>query len=260
MKLSYLKITAQEFLLLQSNQKTDSINRKLKDYDKVDSTHLHQQLHENNVNYITIYDPEYPTLLKEIYDPPYILFYRGNINLLKIPTLGIVGSRKCTSYTRQALSQLFVSLSDIAIVSGLAYGADEYAHKAALEYQLPTIGVLAFGHGIHYPKTTAQLRLTVEQHGLTISEYPPETTVVKWRFIARNRIIAGLSRAVLVTEAEEKSGSLVTLEMAMDENRATLCLPGNITSQFSKGTNKILAEGAKMVLNSDDIMEEFIEP
>lgn len=172
--------------------------------------------------------------------------------------LSIVGSRKCTSYTRSALSSLLKELEDVLIVSGLAFGADEHAHKLALDYGLPTVGVLAFGHSIHYPKTTQNLRDTLDRDYLTLSEYPPETRIEKWRFVARNRIIAGLSKAVLVTEAEEKSGSLVTLEMAMDENRTAMCLPGNVTSQYSKGTNKRLVEGAKMVLCAEDIIEEII--
>lgn len=226
-------------------------------YRALDVNLIHAMLHNHGVKYVTINDALYPALLKEIHDPPYVLFYRGDLSLFKIPSLSIVGSRKCTSYTRIALESLLGGLERVAVVSGLAYGADEYAHKTALLHQLPTIGVLAFGHNMHYPKTTEQLRHTLDTHYLTISEYPPETPIEKWRFIARNRIIAGLSSAVLVTEAELNSGSLLTLEMAMDENRTAMCLPGNITSKFSVGTNLMLAEGAKMVLSSDDIIEEI---
>lgn len=224
----------------------------------MDIQEINTQLRVNGVSCITIDDALYPALLKEIHDPPYILFYRGDITLLQVPSLSIVGSRKCTSYTRIALQHLLADLENISIVSGLAYGADEYAHKIAIENNLPTIGVLAFGHQFHYPKTTQQLRHTLDANYVTISEYLPNTPIDKWRFVARNRIIAGLSSAVLVTEAEENSGSLITLEMAMDENRQAMCLPGNITSKFSSGTNKMLAEGAKMVLSSDDIIEEIV--
>ena len=209
------------------------------------------------MKYITINDLNYPPLLKEIYDPPYILYYRGNIDLLKIRALSIVGSRNCTQYTRASLSSLLSELSNVVIVSGLAFGADEYAHKIAIDNQLPTIGILAFGHSIHYPKTTQHMRDVLDCHYLTLSEYPPETGIEKWRFVARNRIIAGLSKGVLVAEAEEKSGSLVTLEMAMDENRSAMCLPGNMTSKYSKGTNLRIQEGAKMVLSAQDILEEL---
>lgn len=244
--------------MLNAKETTSELQKKLARYNALDIDKINGELHDFGVNYLTIDDSLYPAWLKEIHDPPFILFYRGDIALLQLPSLSIVGSRKCTSYTRVALQALLKNLENIAIVSGLAYGADEYAHKTAIDYQLPTIGVLAFGHKLHYPKTTERLRNILDAEYLTISEYPPNTPIDKWRFVARNRIIAGLSSAVLVTEAELGSGSLVTLEMAMDENRTAMCLPGNITSKFSVGTNHMLAEGAKMVLSSDDIIEEIV--
>ncbi len=244
--------------MLSANETSEGLQKKLSRYNDLDIDKIYAELRDNGVSYISIHDGLYPAWLKEIHDPPYILFYRGDIVLLQLPSLSIVGSRKCTSYTRAALQALLQNLENTAIVSGLAYGADEYAHKTAIDYQLPTIGVLAFGHNLHYPKTTERLRNTLDAEYLTISEYPPNTPIDKWRFVARNRIIAGLSSAVLVTEAELGSGSLVTLEMAMDENRTAMCLPGNITSKFSVGTNHMLAEGAKMVLSSDDIIEEIV--
>lgn len=244
--------------MLITNRTTEALQRKMARYNALDIDEIYRELNIVGVKYITVNDALYPVWLKEIHDPPYILFYRGDISLLQLPSLSIVGSRKCTIYTRIALRELLQNLKDIAIVSGLAYGADEYAHKTAILHQLPTIGVLAFGHKFHYPKVTEELRNTLDAEYLTISEYPPNTTIDKWQFVARNRIIAGLSSAVLVTEAELGSGSLITLEMAMDENRTAMCLPGNITSKFSVGTNHMLAEGAKMVLSSDDIIEEIV--
>lgn len=171
--------------------------------------------------------------------------------------LGVVGSRKATSYTVKSLEVLLPSLENIAIISGLAYGADEAAHKTALAYDIKTIGVLAFGHNTHYPKTTADIRIDMERNHLTISEYPPDTEIQKWQFVARNRIIAGCARGVLVTEAEEKSGSLITLEMALDDNRNVYCLPGNITSPLSRGTNLRIKEGASVVTEALDIQRDY---
>lgn len=259
--LSYAGVTVQEYQQIKDSKidfrLPEKIQRKLSAANRLNTEQIKEQLAERNITFISIEEGGYPKLLKEIHDPPYILFLKGRPELLNRPVLGIVGSRKATRYTFEALREIIPGLKNISVASGLAYGADEIAHKLCLASGVPTIGVLAFGHDLHYPKSTYSIRTEMEQTNLTISEYPPHTATEKWRFIARNRIIAGLSNGVLVTEAEEKSGSLITLEMAMNENRNTYCLPGNITSMLSKGTNARIQEGAEIILGSDDILKDY---
>ena len=256
--LSYSGVTSKEYLTLVNNGWISTELKRKTDYAKtLDRTKILADLEQKNIGYITHEHSLYPLLLKEIYDFPYILYYRGNAKLLKGNILGVVGSRKATDYTKKALELLLPALKNIAIISGLAYGADEAAHRIAIGNNMKTIGVLAFGHDTHYPKTTADIRAEMEKNNLTISEYPPGTPIQKWQFVARNRIIAGCARGVLVTEAEEKSGSLITLEMALDDNRNVYCLPGNITSALSKGTNLRIKEGASAVTDAQDIQCDF---
>lgn len=256
--MSYAGVTSKEYLSLVNNGFiSPELKRKTEYADTLDRKKIIADLDRLNISYITHEHSLYPPLLKEIYDFPYILYYRGNPRYLMEDMLGVVGSRKATSYTAKSLEVLLPSLKNIAIISGLAYGADEAAHKTAIGNNMKTIGVLAFGHSTHYPKTTADIRREMEKSHLTISEYPPDTPIRKWQFVARNRIIAGSARGVLVTEAEEKSGSLITLEMALDDNRNAYCLPGNITSALSKGTNLRIKEGASVVTEADDIQRDF---
>lgn len=259
--LSYAGVTVQEYQQIKEAKSDfrlpEKIQRKLSAANRLNLEHINEQLADKNITFIDIDDDNYPKLLKEIHDPPYILFLKGRPELLNKPVLGIVGSRKATRYTSESLREIIPELKNISVVSGLAYGADEIAHKICLAFDIPTMGVLAFGHDLHYPKSTYSIRMQMEREHLTISEYPPHTSIEKWRFIARNRIIAGLSNGVLVTEAEEKSGSLITLEMAVNENRNTYCLPGNITSMLSKGTNARIQEGAEIVLGSRDILKDY---
>ncbi|MCG1008714.1 DNA-processing protein DprA [Salinicoccus sp. ID82-1] len=259
--LSFAGVTAHEYKVLNGkiNEKmTGGLRQKVSYAKSLEGELLAQSLTDEGIGYMTIEDENYPVLLKEIHDPPYILYYQGDAALMQRRMLGIVGSRKATCYTGTGLKSILPELDrDIAIVSGLAHGADDLAHLKAMENGLATIGVLAFGHGTHYPRSTWNTRLKMEGEGLVISEYPPAAQVAKWRFVARNRIIAGLSEGVLVTEAEARSGSLITLDMALNENRHAYCMPGNIHALQSKGTNLRIQEGAKMVLSGADIMEDF---
>lgn len=261
LSMSYAGVTPHEYAALQGKgNKIDraKLREKLTYCSQLNESLLRRNLEEKNISFVTIEDDLYPELLKEIYDPPYILYYRGDINIMKNPILGVVGSRKATTYSRRVLTDILPHFKNkISVISGLAYGADEMAHNISMDSGVDTIGVLAFGFDFHYPATTKKIREIMESEHLVISEYPPHTGIDKWRFIARNRIIAGVSSGVLVTEAEEKSGSLVTLDMALNENRFSYCVPGNITSKLSKGTNIRLQEGAKPVLSADDILEDF---
>ena len=256
--LSYAGVTSKEFLTFNSKGFiSPKLEQKLNYANSLNRDDILRELNLSNVGFISYEHRQYPKLLKEIYDFPYIIYYRGKLDLLTTDMLGVVGSRKATAYSKHALEEILSRLNDITIISGLAYGADEMAHNIAIKNKMNTIGVLAFGHDIHYPKTTEKVRALMEKDYLTISEYPPKTPIEKWRFIARNRIIAGCAKGVLVTEAEEKSGSLITLDMALDENRNGYCLPGNITSDFSKGTNLRIKDGATLVLSADDIRVDY---
>ena len=261
MTLSYAGVTIGEYQQLKHMRHGHglpaNLQQKLAAAKRLNSSAIKSHLASRGITWITIGDERYPRLLAEIHDPPYILYAKGDWQLMHKRALGIVGSRKASRYTQESLKIIIPELKNLSVISGLAYGADEAAHRLCLSHGIPTIGVLAFGHDIHYPKSTSGLRTEMEKQHLTISEYPPDTPPEKWRFIARNRIIAGLSEGVLVTEAEERSGSLITLDMAMNENRNTYCLPGNITSGLSKGTNLRIQEGAEIVLSADDILKDF---
>lgn len=209
------------------------------------------------LQFITRLDSEYPERLKESFEPPTVLFYRGNLKLLNTLTLAIVGARNATDYTPNALNKIGHQFKALTIVSGLAQGADAYAHKFALAHDLPTIAVIASGLDIQYPKANASLQNQIETRGLVLSEYPLGLQPKPFTFVARNRIIAGLAHGVLVTEAAERSGSLITANLALQNNREVFALPGNIDHPKSAGTNLLIQAGAKLVTTGDDIIEEI---
>lgn len=145
----------------------------------------------------------------------------------------------------------------LTIISGLAKGADSIAHHFAIEYQLPTIAVLGFGHMMHYPRETQKLRNIIEEKGLVISEYPPLTSVRRYHFPQRNRLISGLSKGVLITEASVRSGSQITIDCALEQNRNIYVLPGSIFNPLTKGNLKRAQEGAMIVTSADDILCDY---
>ncbi len=247
----------ENFCKLLADKKIDAkVNR----YKEISVDEIETTIQKTQLNYITCFDHNYPYLLKETYNYPIMLFYKGNINLLSYPhTLAVVGSRLSGDYTLKALNHLFVSFQQMSfcVVSGLAQGADAMAHQIALKYNLPTIAVLAFGHQTHYPKSTLALRNKIEEKGLVISEYPPHTPIAKYRFPERNRIISGLSKGVLITEAKEQSGSHITIDFALEQNRNVYVLPGSMFNPMTKGNLLRIQEGAKVVLNANDIFEDY---
>ena len=215
---------------------------------------------ENDIEWITLFDEDYPELLKNVYDPPFILFLKGDRSLLHASRkLAVIGSRNATSYTEKVLHTMIPQLvkREVVIVSGLAKGADTIAHKEAIRSGGKTIGVLGGGFQHIYPKQNADLAEHMVKHHLLISEYPPYIKPEKWHFPFRNRIISGLSDAVLVTEARKKSGTFITADYALNEGREVLCLPGSIYDPLAEGTNTLIQEGAKMVLSIEDIYSEL---
>ena len=241
-------------------QTTSTLKKKFNLFKSLDTEVLLQEMSKKNLKFLTYFDKNYPQLLKEIYEFPYIIFYKGNKQLFNYPhTLAVIGSRKSTSYTTQALEYLFPSFKQLkmTIISGLAYGADSVAHQVALKNQLPTIGVLGFGHSYHYPKSTFKTRESVEREGLVISEYPPHSPISRYKFPERNRLISGLARGLLITEAEEISGSQITVDCALEQNRNVYVLPGSMFNLMTKSNLLRLQEGAQVVLDESSILSDY---
>lgn len=214
----------------------------------------------NQIQKISLNEKNYPRLLKEIYNPPKELFFLGEIRAEENLPLAIVGTRKFSNYGKQATIELGRSLAKtgFTIVSGLALGIDSLAHQAALDVGTRTIAVLGCGLDNIYPAIHKKLtEKIIAQGGLIVSEYPPGTPPLKHHFPARNRIIAGLSLGVLVIEAPETSGALITAKCALEQNREVFAVPGNIFSQNSFGTNQLIKLGAKPVTQIEDILETF---
>ncbi len=208
---------------------------------------------------VTIIDDEYPALLRESYRPPVVLFYRGSLTRLCRPLLAVVGARRCTDYTREVLEHLLPPLIQrrVGIVSGLARGADQVAHAVTCRFQGIPVGVIGTGLDQVYPRENAVLQAKVACRGVLLSEYPPESGPRRYHFPERNRIIAALTQATLVTEARLRSGSLITANLALQANRNVWAVPGPITAPTSMGTNELIRAGATPALNSANIMEEF---
>lgn len=206
--------------------------------------------------------PHYPLLLKQLADPPAVLFWRGNINLLNSATLAIVGSRAATSYGRSVAYHLAEKLSryGLTIVSGMALGIDTAAHRGSLAGGGATIAVFGCGLDVIYPRSNGDLYKELCHQGLLLTEYPFGTKPDGFRFPARNRIIAGLCQGVLVVEAARKSGSLITAQIGLDLGREIFAVPGQVDSVKSEGAHWLLQEGAKLVQNVEDVLVELDIP
>ena len=217
------------------------------------------------VRWIDAADPQFPSRLRSIYDPPPGLFVRGagDVTVLAIPSVAIVGARSCSDYGAHVARTFARDLAraGVVVVSGLARGVDGWAHRGALEGGGVTVAVLGCGIDRTYPAAHTTLAASICDRGLIVSEYPPGVTSAPWRFPARNRIVAGLTAATLVVEARERSGALITADLALEEGREVLTVPGEITSPLSKGTNDLLRLGARPVFDVADVFEALqIEP
>lgn len=203
---------------------------------------------------------DYPVSLMNIPDKPEILYYKGDIKPLNdrnMTRLAVVGARKVTSYGMQMVDYLLSGLDgyDVQIISGLAYGVDACAHKFALSHNMYTVGVLGCGADVVYPAANAPIYRKINEQGAVISEYRPGTKPDNWRFPIRNRIISGLADAVLIVEAKEKSGSLITADQALEQGRDVLAVPGRVNDINSRGTNLLIKQGATIVTGVDDIVD-----
>ncbi len=211
------------------------------------------------IRLVTLVDPEYPSLLREIDDPPFALYVRGKLPLNTACTIGIVGTRRGTQYGKLVAARLAsqLALKGIIVVSGLAAGIDAAAHQGALDVGGHTVAVLGCGLDVSYPKTNQPLFERIAVEGTAMSEYSLGTRPAKWTFPQRNRILSGLCRGVVVVQAPARSGSLITARLALEQGREVFAVPGNITTATSAGTNGLIRQGAKIVETIDDVLEEF---
>lgn len=218
-----------------------------------------EKLERAGVSVVTITDDGYPRLLKEIAAPPPVLFYKGQILETDVHAVAIVGTRRASAYGREIAIDIAKGLAQagVTVVSGLATGIDGHAHRAALDAGGRTFAVL--GSGIHdiYPREHAGLAKRVWEQGALISDNLPDAKPDRWNFPARNRIISGLSLGVVVVEAPEKSGALITVDFAADQGRDVFAVPGMTTSSTSAGCNRILRDGARLVRNAEDVLEDL---
>jgi len=212
---------------------------------------------KKNVRVISIEDHEYPEFLRYINDPPLVLYVKGVIP--KGLCFGVVGSRKATGYGMDTAFRLAADLAKegCVIVSGMARGIDTAAHTGALQAGGKTIAVLGCGPDQAYPPENRGLMDRISKNGAVISEYPPGTKPQTYHFPVRNRIISGICIGVLVVEAGQRSGSLITAQAALEQGREVFAVPGNINHHNSQGTNRLIREGAKLVLSAEDILEEI---
>lgn len=211
------------------------------------------------INIVTYQDELYPAKLLEIYDRPPFLFVKGNLQNDDI-NISIVGSRLASTYGKYTTEKISreLALRGVTIVSGLARGIDSAAHRGTLTAQGRTIAVLGSGLDIIYPPENKKLFAAICEKGAVVSEFPPGTPPRACNFPARNRIISGMSYGVVVIEAGEKSGSLITARLALEQGREVFAVPGSIDSAGSRGTNKLIKQGAKLIENIDDILEEIL--
>jgi len=208
---------------------------------------------------ITLADPDYPPLLREIIDPPLALHVRGDRSLLAKPSVAIVGSRRASPYAINVARQLGNDLarSGLVIVSGLARGVDAAAHESALDASLPTIAVLGTGIDVTYPRTNRALYKRIIDHGLLLTEFAPGTPPLALNFPIRNRVISGLTLGTIIVEATSRSGSLITARTAAEQNREVFAVPGSIYSAGTEGTHRLIQYGAKLVHDANDVLEEL---
>jgi DNA processing protein len=213
-----------------------------------------------DIRYTTYLDADYPALLKTIYAPPLILYYRGNLTAaLSEWNLGVVGTRKPSEYGKAMTEAIVepIAKAGVTIISGLAYGIDTASHKAALKAGGKTIAVMAHGLEQIYPPQNRELAEQILEKGAIVSEYEPGSKMERYNFPARNRIISGLAQGVLVSEGQITSGALLTAKFALEQNRDVYALPGQINIPNAQGPNHLLKNGAKLVTTAEDILLDF---
>ena len=212
-----------------------------------------------DISVIALGDLQYPTALAAIHDPPPTLWIRGHIDALGSPSVAIVGSRAASPYAVEVAYRLGADLArrGVTVVSGMARGVDSAAHRGALDGGGVTVAVFGCGSDVIYPREHGPLAERICERGAIVTEFPPGTPPLKGHFPQRNRIISGLSLGVVIVEAAERSGSLITAHFALDQGRAVLAVPGNVLGRRNYGAHALLRDGAKLVECADDILEEL---
>jgi len=213
-----------------------------------------QTLQAKNIQCVTLFDDHYPSRLRLLPDPPSVLYYRGNLSLSETATLAVVGPRQCSAYGEQVTRSFVKTLAgSLTIVSGLAQGIDALAHHTTLEVNGATIAVMGTGFDRIYPESNTALFHSIVEKGLVLTEYPLGIEPRTHFFPKRNRIISGLSMGVLVIEAADKSGSLITARLAMEQSREVMAIPGPVFSAHSAGVHKLIQDGAQLVHSPEDV-------
>ena len=232
----------------------------LQDKDLTQAEQILEACQQEDLHILTCRDAAYPTALKNISDPPMVLYYKGQLPSLDTsPVIGVVGTRKASAYGMTAAKRLGYQIGKCGgiVVSGMAYGIDGMAMSGALTAGAKVVGVLGCGADLVYPLSNRALFRDVEEYGCILSEFPPGTPPVKWNFPKRNRIISGLSNGVLVVEAPEKSGALITARLAAEQGRDVFAVPGNIDMPSFVGSNRLLRDGAIVASSGWDILSEY---
>ncbi|HFH7384053.1 TPA: DNA-processing protein DprA [Streptococcus agalactiae] len=228
----------------------------IENYKQLDLKKLRQEFKKFPV--LSILDSNYPLELKEIYNPPVLLFYQGNIELLSKPKLAVVGARQASQIGCQSVKKIIKETNNqFFIVSGLARGIDTAAHVSALKNGGSSIAVIGSGLDVYYPTENKKLQEYMSYNHLVLSEYFTGEQPLKFHFPERNRIIAGLCQGIVVAEAKMRSGSLITCERALEEGREVFAIPGNIIDGKSDGCHHLIQEGAKCIISGKDILSEY---
>jgi DNA processing protein len=243
-------------LWLESGERARAVLRSAED---IAAERRAGQLERGGMRVVTAFDAEYPPLLAEISDPPFLLYSSGNLERLRLPAVGVVGSRAATRYGRDVAARLSreLSIAGVTVVSGFARGVDVAAHQAAVGSPGGTIAVLGCGLDVDYPREHGALKEAMRARDLLVSEFPPGTEPKPQNFPVRNRIIAGLCSGVVIVEASRRSGSLITARLANDFGRDVFAVPGSVFSETSIGTHELLRDGAILCRGAEDVLAEL---
>lgn len=238
---------------------TEKHRRQWKEYT-AEASRMREQfaaMTEKEISFLALPEAGYPVLLKQIYDPPFALYYKGRLPLAELPAVAVIGARACSAYGK-GMAESFageLAASGISIISGMAYGIDAAAHRGALRAGGYTMAVLGNGVDICYPKEHYYLYEHIVQTGGILSEFPPGTAPLPRHFPQRNRIISGLAQCVLVMEAKARSGSLITVEHALEQGKDVFALPGRIGDELSEGCNRLIQNGAQLLREPKEIVQ-----
>lgn len=242
-----------------AGKRTDSLGNLLTRRNKTDLSQVANYLEDRVITPLFLTDNGYPEQLKNIYDPPPVLFLRGDKDCLNNLSVSLVGSRNASPYGLAVAENLGRDLArtGINVVSGMARGIDTAAHCGALDAGGKTIAVLGCGVDVIYPSENGKVMNNIIKSGAVVSEFPPGARPEPWHFPVRNRVVSGLSKVVVLVEAAKRSGALITANLALEQGRDVMVVPGNITSKFSQGSNGLIKQGAAPVLEVADILEEL---